>query len=148
MWHKAEWMGHPIRLKLTKVCSSSLLTITLPKVPMRQEKYEELNYYYNFYLKWFCNMKTLWNISIRVTCLYLIQWIRAKVNTLNVKAKSSSNLLSPLLRCGTRPNEWGTQWDPNLLEKISLSNLLNITLLWNGNCNFRPYTRAWIICIR
>ena len=31
----------------------------------------------------------------------------------NVNEEVSSNLLSFLLRCGTRPYEWGTQWDSN-----------------------------------
>ena len=30
----------------------------------------------------------------------------------------SSNLLSFLFRCRTRPNEWGTQWDSNSLVKV------------------------------
>ena len=28
------------------------------------------------------------------------------------------NLRSSLLRCGTRPNEWGTQWDSNSLLQV------------------------------
>ena len=34
-----------------------------------------------------------------------------------------SNLLNFLLKCGTRPNEWGTQWD-----ELTLAGLLTITL--------------------
>ena len=39
----------------------------------------------------------------------------------------SCNLLSFLLRCGTRTYEWGTQWNSNSLVKASLSSLLTIT---------------------
>ena len=42
-----------------------------------------------------------------------------------------------LLRCSTRPNEWGTQWDSNLLLKVSKSSLLTIKLprrpSWSGS---------------
>ena len=31
------------------------------------------------------------------------------------KTSISNNLRTSLLRCGTRPNEWGTQWDSNSL---------------------------------
>ena len=37
------------------------------------------------------------------------------------------NLRSFLLQCGTRPNEWGTQWDSNSLVKVCQSSLLTIT---------------------
>ena len=40
----------------------------------------------------------------------------------------SSNLLSVLLRCSTRPNKRGTQWDSKLLLQVSYSSLLKITL--------------------
>ena len=38
-----------------------------------------------------------------------------------------SNLLSVLLRCDTRPYEWGIQWDSNSLVKIGQSSLLTFT---------------------
>ena len=38
-----------------------------------------------------------------------------------------SNLLSFLLRCGTRPYGWGTQWELNSLIKVCLSTLLTTT---------------------
>ena len=41
--------------------------------------------------------------------------------------ENSSNLHSFLLRCGTRPYEWGTQLELNSLMKVCLSNLLTIT---------------------
>ena len=41
---------------------------------------------------------------------------------------NNSNLLSFLLRCGTRSNEWGPQGDTNSLVQVCLSSLLNITL--------------------
>ena len=37
------------------------------------------------------------------------------------------NLLSFLLRCGTRPNEWGAQWDWNSVVKVCKSILQTIT---------------------
>ena len=37
-----------------------------------------------------------------------------------------SNLQSSLLRCGTRPNEWGTQWDLNSLLLVKLANCYTI----------------------
>ena len=39
----------------------------------------------------------------------------------------SSNLLSFLLRCGTRLHKWGAQWDSNSLVKVCKSRLLTIT---------------------
>ena len=38
-----------------------------------------------------------------------------------------SNLLSFLLRCATKPYEWGTQWELNSLVKVCKSSLLTIT---------------------
>ena len=38
------------------------------------------------------------------------------------------NLRSSLLRCSTRPNEWGTQWDSNSLLQVCYSSLQTITL--------------------
>ena len=38
------------------------------------------------------------------------------------------NLRSSLIRCGTRPIEWGTQWDLNSLLQVCDSSLLTITL--------------------
>ena len=49
------------------------------------------------------------------------------MNQLN-SSTTSSNLLSILLRCGARPNEWGTQWDSNSLLQVCLLNLLIFTL--------------------
>ena len=39
------------------------------------------------------------------------------------------NLVSFLLRCGTRPNESGTKWDSNSLVKVYKSSLLTTTQL-------------------
>ena len=33
-----------------------------------------------------------------------------------------------MLRCSTRPNEWGTQWDLNSLLQVCYSSLLTITV--------------------
>ena len=44
------------------------------------------------------------------------------------------NLRSSLLRCGTRPNEWGTQWDSNsLLQILTVACLLG----WDNPCKCR-----------
>ena len=58
-----------------------------------------------------------------------------------------SNLLSFLLRCGTKPNKWGSQWDSNSLVWVCQSSLLNITppdwfglvSLFNGTSTFGGY---------
>ena len=66
MWHKAEWMGHPMRLELTRV---GLLVYLANRYTIRGALY----------------------------------------------GTDYSNLQSSVLRCGTRPNEWGAQWDSNSL---------------------------------
>ena len=65
----------------------------------------------------------------------------------SLEPKRYSNLQSYLLRCGTKPNEWGAQWDLNSNRNAIVSTLfLNKSLLQLGlPCYqiFSPY--SWIL---
>ena len=53
-----------------------------------------------------------------------------------------SNLQSSLLRCGTRPNEWGTQWDTHIYICMSEAERENISPIL-----LAPTVTIWI-CTR
>ena len=58
----------------------------------------------------------------------------------------SINSLSFLLRCGTRPNEWGTQWDSNSLVIIIVLVVINHSVLpLIKTCKIDTFSRITII---
>ena len=56
------------------------------------------------------------------------------------------NPSSLLLRCGTRPYEWGTQWDSNLIMKVCESSWLTITPPQGDHFLLRHVNTCWLLC--
>ena len=150
IWHKANWMGDPMRLELTRVgllvklanhyttkdalnnlqsslllcgtrlnewgtqwdsnsllqvCKSSLQTITLPEVPITII-YEALC---------FDVVQGRMNGAPNETRTHTCKFTIVKLANHYTTKGALNNLQRSLLRCGTRPNEWGAQWDSNSL---------------------------------
>ena len=64
--------------------------------------------------------------------------------------------LAFLLRCSTKPNKWGTQWDSNSHVKFCYLSLQTISpprhpylLIFLLRCDTRPYEwdTIWLICL-